>query len=145
MASIKTIVCAIDLSDLTDSVADYATTMAKAFGAKILVVYATPPLNQYAALEVQPKAIELFGGEVSASVEKQMEKAMGKLFAGVDATPVIASGYPAEEIIKTAKGNKADLIVMGTHGRKGVDLMIFGSVAEKVVKSSKIPVLTINP
>ena len=145
MATIKTLVCAIDLSDPSAGVADYAITMSKAFDAKIIVVYATPPLNQYAALEVQPKALEVFGEEISAGAGKQMEKIMSTLFAGVSATPLLKEGNPSEEIIAAAKENNADMIIMGTHGRKGVDLMLFGSVAEKVVKNAKLPVLTVNP
>ena len=54
-------------------------------------------------------------------------------------------GYAAEEILKTAVKENCDLIVMGTHGRKGIDRILFGSVAEKVVKRSSVPVLTIRP
>ena len=57
----------------------------------------------------------------------------------------MATGYAPEEILKAAEENHCDLIVMGTHGRKGIDRIIFGSVAEKVVKTSPVPVLTIRP
>ena len=58
---------------------------------------------------------------------------------------VIVKGKVVEKIIQVAKENKADLIVIGTHGRKSLDKIIFGSVAEGIVKYSPIPVLTINP
>ena len=54
-------------------------------------------------------------------------------------------GYAAEEILSRAREEKADLIVMGTHGRKGIDRILFGSVAEKVVKNADMPVLTVRP
>jgi nucleotide-binding universal stress UspA family protein len=57
----------------------------------------------------------------------------------------VVSGDPAEEIIKAAGEEKADLIVMGTHGRKGLEYSLFGSVATKVVRHASVPVLTINP
>ena len=57
----------------------------------------------------------------------------------------IVTGYPAEEIIKLAESENVDLIVMGTHGRSGIDRILFGSVAEKVVKNASKPVLTIHP
>lgn len=145
MVTIKKIVCALDLSDLCSRVVEYAVTMAKTFGADITVVYVTPSLHQYTALEIQPKAIEMFVGELSAGAEKNMEKAMEEHFAGVKAEARVVPGNPAEEIINTAESVNADLIVMGTHGRKGVKLIVFGSVAEKVVKNSKIPVLTVHP
>ena len=74
-----------------------------------------------------------------------MGKVTTKLFADIKVETKILTGNPAEEIIKAARENKADLIVMGTRGRTGVDLFVFGSVAEKVVKNSKIPVLTVQP
>ena len=57
----------------------------------------------------------------------------------------VVVGYAAEEILSLAENEDADLIVMGTHGRKGIDRILFGSVAEKVVKNSSRPVLTIRP
>ena len=57
----------------------------------------------------------------------------------------ILSGDPAVEILKTIDSEVIDLVVMGTHGYKGLEHAIFGSVARKVVKKSPVPVLTINP
>jgi nucleotide-binding universal stress UspA family protein len=57
----------------------------------------------------------------------------------------VVTGYAAEEILGVAEGEDADMIVMGTHGRKGIDRILFGSVAEKVVKGAKCPVLTVRP
>jgi nucleotide-binding universal stress UspA family protein len=54
-------------------------------------------------------------------------------------------GDPAEEILKYIAQEKVDLVIMGTHGRKGLDRVLFGSVANEVVKKSPVPVLTINP
>ena len=56
----------------------------------------------------------------------------------------IVPGIAYEEIIKTAQEQEADLIVMGTHGRAGLDHVLFGSTAEKVVRKSPIPVMTIR-
>jgi nucleotide-binding universal stress UspA family protein len=57
----------------------------------------------------------------------------------------VVLGDAAEEILNYAKTEGIDLIIMGTHGRKGIERIIFGSVAERVVKKSPIPVLTVNP
>jgi nucleotide-binding universal stress UspA family protein len=54
-------------------------------------------------------------------------------------------GDPATEILKTIDAEEIDLVIMGTHGRKGLDHTIFGSVAENVMKKSPVPVLVINP
>ncbi|WP_123620790.1 universal stress protein [Halorubrum sp. CSM-61] len=56
----------------------------------------------------------------------------------------VVEGSPSKEIIRYAEGNGCDLIVMGTHGRGGIDRLLLGSVAEKVVRGSKVPVLTVR-
>ena len=66
-------------------------------------------------------------------------------FPDVQVKAEVVVGYAAEEILSLAENEDADLIVMGTHGRKGIDRILFGSVAEKVVKNSTRPVLTIRP
>jgi nucleotide-binding universal stress UspA family protein len=58
---------------------------------------------------------------------------------------LIVSGDPAPAILKTIESEDIDLVVMGSHGRKGLEETIFGSVAENVIKKSPVPVLTVNP
>jgi nucleotide-binding universal stress UspA family protein len=74
-----------------------------------------------------------------------MQQFVAENFEGVDAKAEVVVGYAAEEIISIAEKEGADMIIMGTHGRKGIDRILFGSVAEKVVKNSPVPVLTIRP
>ncbi len=143
MPSIKKILCALDLSDATPRVAEYAVLTAKAYDAEIVVAYAAPPLTQYAGFEIQPKLIEMFSDEISTGAEKNMEKAIAEHFAGVKTESLIKVGDPADVIIDAAKSVGADMIVMGTHGRRGYDRFLLGSVAEKVVKGAKLPVLTV--
>jgi nucleotide-binding universal stress UspA family protein len=57
---------------------------------------------------------------------------------------VVASDYPHEAIIRTAKKKKCDLIIMASHGRRGVSGLLLGSVAQKVLTHSKIPVLVVR-
>ena len=63
---------------------------------------------------------------------------------GLDVETAVAEGSPSKEIIRYAEGNGCDLIVMGTHGRGGIDRLLLGSVAEKVVRGSSVPVLTVR-
>lgn len=145
MKEIKKILCAVDLSDHSRAVAEYATMLAKATGAIVVVVYTAPSLSQYVGFHVPPNTIENFVGEIVTGAEKSMESFVSENFPGVEARGQVLIGYAAEEIINRAEEEKADLIVMGTHGRKGIDRILFGSVAEKVVKNAKQPVLTIRP
>ena len=145
MKAIKKILCAVDLSDHSKLVAEYAATMAKSLNASVLVVYTAPSLSQYVGFHVPPNTIENFVGEIVTGAEESMQAFMNENFAGVDAKSQVLVGYAAEEILNRAHDENVDMIIMGTHGRKGIDRILFGSVAEKVVKNASMPVLTIRP
>ena len=137
MPALKKILCALDLSDQSESVAEYAVMLAKMSGASIVAVYAAPTLTQYTGFHGPPNTIDNFVGEIVSGAERSMTDFVSEHFTGVDARGVVVVGYAAEEILALA--------VMGTRGRKGIDLILFGSVAEKVVKNATCPVLTIRP
>lgn len=145
MPQLKKIVCALDLSEHSKPVAEYAAMLAKLSGASIVAVYAAPTLTQYTGFHVPPNTIDSFVGEIVSGAEKAMSTFVAEHFVDVPVKAEVVVGYAAEEILALAENEKADLIVMGTHGRKGIDRILFGSVAEKVVKNSSLPVLTIRP
>lgn len=145
MAKLQKIVCALDLSEHSKLVAEYATMLAKMSGASIVAVYAAPTLTQYTGFHVPPNTIDSFVGEIVSGAEKAMADFVAEYFPDVQVKAEVVVGYAAEEILSLAENEDADLIVMGTHGRKGIDRILFGSVAEKVVKNSSRPVLTIRP
>ncbi len=145
MVDVKTILCAVDFSESSAKVAEYAKTLASKLGTKLIVLYVAPSLSQYVGFHVPPNSIESFVGEIVAGAEKTMESYLDEHFADVEVVGKVVTGYAAEEILNVAEAENVDLIIMGTHGRKGIDLILFGSVAEKVVKSSTRPVLTIRP
>ena len=145
MPALKKILCAIDLSEQSESVAEYAVMLARLADASIVAVYAAPTLTQYTGFHVPPNTINNFVGEIVSGAEQSMKTFVTRHFAGVDARGVVVVGYAAEEILAAAEREQADLIVMGTRGRKGIDLILFGSVAEKVVKNASCPVVTIRP
>ena len=145
MAKLQKIVCALDLSEHSRQVAEYATMLAKMSGAGIVAVYAAPTLTQYTGFHVPPNTIDSFVGEIVSGAEKAMADFVAEHFPDVQVKAEVVVGYAAEEILSLAENEDADLIVMGTHGRKGIDRILFGSVAEKVVKNSSRPVLTIRP
>lgn len=145
MRKLQKIVCALDLSEHSKAVAEYAVTLAKATGSTIVAVYAAPTLTQYTGFHVPPNTIDSFVGEIVSGAEKAMAQFIAENFEGVETKGEVVVGYAAEEIIAAAEKEDADMIIMGTHGRKGIDRILFGSVAEKVVMNSHVPVLTIRP
>ncbi|MEF2145654.1 MAG: universal stress protein [Desulfovibrionaceae bacterium] len=145
MAEIKKILCAVDFSEHSASVADYAQTLATALNAEIVCMYVAPSLSQYVGFKVPASSIDEFVGEIVSGAESTMEDFLTKHFEGIKTTGKVSTGYAAEEMLTLAEEEGVDMIVMGTHGRKGIDRILFGSVAEKVVKSAKCPVVTIRP
>ncbi|HMM40212.1 MAG TPA: universal stress protein [Desulfovibrio sp.] len=145
MASIKKILCAVDFSEHSPMVADYAKTMAKALDASVICLYVAPSLSQYVGFHVPPSSIENFVGEIVSGADTTMSAFLAENFAGVPVEGRVVTGYAAEEVLNLAEEHGVDCIIMGTHGRRGIDRILFGSVAEKVVKSAKCPVLTIRP
>ena len=145
MKDIKKILCPVDLSENSVELAEYASTLAKALGAEVCVLYVAPTLSQYVGFHVPPSSIENFVGEIVDGAVKNMEKFVAENFSGVKASGKVITGYAAEEILHYATEIDADLIIMATHGRRGIDRILFGSVAEKVVKNAVQAVLTIHP
>lgn len=145
MAQIKKILCAVDFSEVSAKVAEYTTSLAKCHDAEVLVLYVAPSLSQYVGFHVPPSSIQTVVQEIVEGADKSMEGFMAERMQGVKATSKVATGYAAEEILNEADSEDVDLIIMGTHGRTGIDRIIFGSVAERVVKSASCPVLTIRP
>ncbi|OEU66449.1 MAG: universal stress protein [Desulfovibrio sp. S3730MH75] len=145
MATIKKILCAVDFSDHSPVIADYATTLAKTMGGEIICLYVAPSLDQYVGFHVPPSSIENFVGEIVTGADTTMETFINENFEGVPVSGKVVTGYAAEEIVTIADSEKVDMIIMGTHGRTGIDRILFGSVAEKIVKSATCPVLTVRP
>ena len=145
MPKLQKIICALDLSEHSKTVAEYACMLAKAMNATIVAVYAAPTLTQYTGFHVPPNTIDSFVGEIVSGAEKAMAQFVAENFEGVETKAEVVVGYAAEEILEVAEKEQGDIIIMGTHGRKGIDRILFGSVAERVVKNSPLPVLTIRP
>ncbi len=144
MVKIKNILCPVDFSEVSAKVASYAQTLAKALNARIHVLYVAQSLDQYGALTRL-----VFGqstlSEIVTEAEKVMDTFVKDNFSMENVTSKVLEGYVPEEILRFARKEDIDLIIMGTHGLMGVDKIIFGSAAEKVVKASTIPVVTIRP
>lgn len=145
MIKINKILCAVDFAENSQQVAQYAYTLAKAMDASVDIIYVAPSLAQYVGFQVAPSSIDNFVQEIISGAERTMDKFITEHFKDIPAQGHVLTGYAAEEILDFAAQNESDIIVMGTHGRKGIDRILFGSVAEKVVKSAQVPVLTLRP
>ncbi|GAB6177189.1 universal stress protein [Desulfobaculum senezii] len=145
MVQMKRILCAVDFSEYSGHVAEYAATLAACSDAEVTVFYAAPSFDQYLSFDVPLTRIEDLVGGIMQGAHDKMKAFVAEQFPGKNVTARVATGYPAQEIVGEARRMHADVIVMGTHGREGLDRVIFGSVAEKVLLAAPCPVLTVRP
>ncbi len=145
MYSFKKILFPVDLSSVAAMIAPLAREMAEKFEAELHVLFVARVMEQYAHVYVSGPAITNFESELVQGAEKKLQEFVDETFGGLPVVAKVLSGYPAEEIVDYARKEGMDLIVIGTHGRKGLERIIFGSVAEHVVKNAPVPVLSVNP
>lgn len=145
MSTFTKILCPVDFSEASSAIAQTARELATKFNAEILAVYVAPSMIQYEIFDLPAASLPQLVGDIVSGAEKTMTEFLEKHFAGLKANGKVVSGDAAESIVNLAQSEKADLIVMATHGRQGLNRLLFGSVAEKVVKTSPIPVMTIRP
>jgi nucleotide-binding universal stress UspA family protein len=143
MTPIRHILVPHDFGEPAQHAFDYATELAEKLGARITLVHAYEvPVYGF------PDGVVLTT-EMSGQIERAAHTALDGVAArgtrpGVDVKVELRQGPAWSEIDAAAKQLGADLVVMGTHGRKGVARALLGSVAEKVVRTSPVPVLTIH-
>ena len=145
MKEFKTILFANDFAETSDEVFDYALSLARKYGARLLIVHVINEPVDLRGFYVPHISFENLEKEIIEGAEKMMDKfCRTKIKDFPDYESMILSGIPYEEIIKKAEEARASLIVMGTHGRRGLDHMLFGSTAERVVRGAGCPVLTVR-
>lgn len=138
----QNIVIATDGSENTRRAIEYGIKFAKFSGATVhaLHVVDTSSLSQNWTVGWET-IYEILQNEGRRAISKVKE--YGET-SGVDVKEVLLEGHPSSEIIDFAENNDIDLIVMGTLGKTGLDRFLLGSVAEKVVRNSKVPVLVVR-
>ncbi|MFP7753065.1 universal stress protein [Thermodesulfobacteriota bacterium B35] len=145
MVEIKKVVVPVDFSSTMGKIVDYATSVADKLGAHVIFFHVVNDFQGYDMLLVHPSFAEM-----SKELKEKSEQRMAGLVedykhlkAGVSGKVTV--GDAAEEIVNFAEKEKADMIIIGTHGVKGLEKILMGSTAEKVVKKAPCPVLTFNP
>ncbi|MFZ1728493.1 MAG: universal stress protein [Bacteroidota bacterium] len=145
MPQISRIVVPIDFSEYSKKAFRYAIDFAQTFNAEMVLVYVVEPIiypadfsfGQVALPSMDREMHERGLEQLNTLIEKEVPK-------GINARCVIRTGKPFVEIIQTAQDEKADLIIIATHGHSGIEHALFGSTAEKVVRKSQCPVLSIR-
>ena len=138
----RNIVIATDGSENTKKAISYGINFAKFSGAS---VYALHVMDTSSLTQSWTPGKEL----IIELLKKEGQKAISKVkecgeASGVDVKEILMEGHPCKEIIDFAENNDIDLIVMGTLGKTGLNRFLMGSVAEKVVRNSKVPVMVVR-
>jgi nucleotide-binding universal stress UspA family protein len=146
MKQIKKILFPIDFAANFETLVPWVETLAEKFDATVYVLFVAQDLSHFATFYVPHSNIEDFQQQAIDSARKRMTAAVEEFFKKLPKLETrVELGSPAEKILAFVQKEKVDMIIMGAHGRTGLDRMIFGSVANKVVKSASCPVLTVHP
>ena len=136
----------VDLSESSDKIVPYVQAVAERFGAQIHILFAARVFDHFTSIYVPHPSINKFEKELIDGAEKRLYEFVDQHFKEFPHTKTsVVAGDPSEEVLNYIKEHEIDLVIMGTHGRKGMDKIIFGSVAERVVKNSPVPVMVVNP
>lgn len=135
-----------DGSKRSEAAVDQAVGLARKFDAEIHILHVVDvgvdssydSVNELMSQLDSVENLEEFGEKAVESLQKQVED------KGLTPEVTVRQGVPHRKILDYVDEKDMDLIVMSTHGRSGLDRMLLGSVTEKVIRSSKIPVLTVT-
>ena len=145
MKFINKILVPTDFSDLSLAAMEYASSFSKIYDAKIYLIHVVeePPSLTFHTVDFSSETmlrdtLEQAGNDLRDFIA-------GSLPEMKNIIPVIKRGDARKEIVKYAAEEHFDLIIMATHGRTGLAHILLGSVAETIVRSSTVPVLTVKP
>ena len=146
MKEFKKILFPVDLSEASPEIVPWVIMTATKFEAEIHLLFVARSLQYFSSVYVPVVSIETFEQEIIRGAESGIEEFANKYFEGF-LTPRtrVVLGDAAEEIVRYVESQDVDLVIIGTHGRKGLERILFGSVAERVIKMSPVPVMSINP
>ncbi len=144
MAAIQTVLVASDFSDSAAAALDWAIGVARTVGARVhlLHVYHRPAV-MFSPYDVNPP--ESVVAEIPKAAEKRLDQELEKVkSAGLEGEAEVREGAAADVIAAAARDQGADLVVVGTRGLTGLEHVVLGSVAERTVRLSPCPVVTVK-
>lgn len=147
----KRLLCAVDFSDVSLDAVRWALSLAEESGARLTLVHVLewpweeppPPMIEELPFE-QGAALAEFRRYLEESAKKRLESLIPESVPGSRVTTMLRSGKPHVQILRVAAEERTDLIVIGVHGRNPVDMALFGSTTNQVVRRATCPVLTLR-
>jgi nucleotide-binding universal stress UspA family protein len=144
MPTVKKILCPTDFSAASKRAIELAVPIAEKLGAQIYLVHIVPVIPHLATSPTSSFDVPEYERLLKSDAEKQLAE-IAKSIKGVKTQQILGNGSASDGILKAADENQIDLIVIATAGATGLEHVVFGSVAEKVVRRATCPVLTIRP
>lgn len=143
--NIKRVLVPIDFSDYSKEALSYSLRFIKCFNANITLIYVIEPVIYPPDFSATQISIPPTDFEITKNAEESLKQFINKeIPADVKVKYIIKSGKPFVEIVETASEENIDLIIISSHGHSGVEKILFGSTAEKVVRKAPCPVLTLR-
>jgi nucleotide-binding universal stress UspA family protein len=139
----RSIFCPVDFSDCARHALDHAVALARTFGSRLTVLYAIQPIA-YAAEPLLAAAL-VPTPEDRARVEEDLRALAAGAPGGVPISTVVVDGAVVPSVLEQAAVVQADLLVLGTHGRRGFERFLLGSTTERLLRRADVPVLTVPP
>jgi nucleotide-binding universal stress UspA family protein len=147
MSIFQTILYCTDFSETADHAFTYAMNLAETYGSSLLIFHATyhPVYPVLAEPYVMSQAVEHAESRLREEAEEEIRRRyIPRLPAPHPPEVIVRSGTPAQEILQVIRQRGVDLVVMGARGRSSLEMLMFGSVAQRVVRRSPVPVLTVS-
>jgi len=147
----KHILIGTDGSELMETVYEHCAFLARLTNATVHIVYvldiagfASVPIDSVPIVSRWENMYEVLLDEGNAIAENAKKAVISYGVNKAAVTTAVLEGHPSSELSTYAENNAVDLIVIGTHGRKGLDRLLIGSVADKVIREAKVPVLVVR-
>jgi len=141
----KKILFPVDLSHISPKIASYVSEVASKFEGEVHLLFVVDVLSHLTNTHLPHPTTENLEAEVAGEAEKRLQEFRKASFKFDSCKAKVVLGKPAEEILKYAKLEKIDLIIIGTHGRTRIASVRYGGVVERIVRNSPVPVLSVNP
>jgi len=145
MLSFEKILFATDFSESSEHAFQYALAIARQFNSRLIILHVINEPVDLRGFYVPHISFENLEKEIELGAEKMMARFCSSHIVNFDNfETLIVTGIPYEEILKKAHDEKVSLVVLGTQGRSGLDHLLFGSTAERVVRKALCPVVTVR-
>ena len=144
MLKIERILCPVDFSEFSLKAYDYAYSLAQHYDSQLLLEHVIEPLAVSYPYDGYPEVLDQIYKDLRVKATERLQELVKTRTNGIQPQLTVSCGPVASSILAFAEDSAADLIVMGTHGRQGIDHLTMGSVTEKVLRKARCPVLAVR-